>query len=155
MDAMASKRPGEKFYSPDSIVRAFRYCATSKSCYEKMRIDYQIPSTRVLRSLTSKVSKLSDQKFISKIFSNLEENQRSCIILVDEVYVKPSLQFHGGGIFGKAENDPSTLATTMLAIMIKCMNGGPRFIVKIIPVCKLTSKFLYEQVSQIVDMITS
>ena len=102
MDAMASKRPGEKFYSPDSIVRAFRYCATSKSCYEKMRIDYQIPSTRVLRSLTSKVSKLSDQKFISKIFSNLEENQRSCIILVDEVYVKPSLQFHGGGIFGKA-----------------------------------------------------
>ena len=153
MDAMGSKKPGEKFYSPDSIVCAFQYRSVSNSCYEKMRVDYQLPSTRVLRSITSKVDKVSDQNFLLKVFANLEPNQRSCIILVDEVYVKPSLQFHGGSVFGKAENDSSSLATTMLAIMIKCMNGGPNFIIKMIPVSKLTSKFLYKQVSQILEMI--
>ena len=66
--------------------------------------------------------------------------------------MKPSLQFHGGSVFGKAENDSSSLATTMLAIMIKCMNGGPNFIIKMIPVSKVTSKFLYKQVSQILEI---
>ena len=55
----------------------------------------------LLRNLTSKVSKNQDEKFVTGIFSSIEEKQRSCIILVDEVYVKTSLQYHGGHVFGK------------------------------------------------------
>ena len=65
------------------------------------------------------------------------------------------LQYHGGTIFGKAANYPDSLATTVLAIMIKCLFGGPAFLVKMIPVFKLDSKFLYEQVTQIIRLIVS
>ena len=118
-----------------------------------MRKDYKLPSTKTLRNLTSKVSKIQDEKFVTGIFSSIEERQRSCIILVDEVYVKPSLQYHGGHVFGKAENNPDALANTLLSIMVKCMNGGIKFLIKMIPVSKLTSTFLHEQVCAILDIL--
>ena len=122
---------GEKTYSSDTIVQAFRYYSTSKSCYEKFRAAYKLPSVRTLRKLTSKFSKLNEKEFVSNIFSNLDEKRRKFIVLVDEVYVKPSLQYHGGHIFRKAANNPDALANTVLAIMIKCLNGGPHLLVKV------------------------
>ena len=152
---MVTHKPGEKIYNTETIVRAFENYATSRSCYEKLRKDYKLPSTKTLRNLTSKVSKIQDEKFVTGIFSSIEERQRSCIILVDEVYVKPSLQYHGGHVFGKAENNPDVLANTLLSTMVKCMNGGPKFLIKRIPVSKLTSTFLHEQVCAILDILNS
>ena len=129
--------------SGDTIVRAFRHYGTSKLCYEKFRTDDKLQSVRTLRKLTSKVSKLNDKEFVSNIFPNLDEKQRKCIVLVDEVYVKPSLQYHGGHIFGKAANNPDALANTVLAIMIKCLNEGPSFLVKMIPLSKLNETFFF------------
>ena len=43
----------------------------------------------------------------------------------------------------------------MLSIMIKCMFGGPVFIVKMLPVCKLNAAFQYEQVQTIIKGINS
>ena len=51
-------KPGEKIYNTDTIVRAFRYYASSRSWYEKLRKDYKLTSTKTLRNLTSKVSKI-------------------------------------------------------------------------------------------------
>ena len=110
-----------------------------------------MPSVRTLRKLTSKVRKLNDKEFVSNIFSSLDEKQRKCIVLVEKVYVK----YHGGHIYGKAANNPDALAKTVLAIMIKCQNGGPRFLVKMIPVSKLNATFLYDQVCQILEIIKS
>ena len=151
LDVMGAQKCGEKTYSSDTIVRAFRHYATSKSCYEKFRTDYKLPSVRTLRKLTSKVSKLNDKEFVSNIFPNLYEKQRKCIVPVDEVSVKPSLQCHGGHIFGEAANNPD--ANTVLAIMVKCLKRGPRFLVKMIPVSKLHAAFLNDQVCQILEII--
>ena len=150
---MVTHKPGEKIYNTEIIVRTFKYYATSQSWNEKLHKDYKLPSTKTLRNLTSKVSKIQDEKFVTGIFSSTEERQRSCIILVDEVYVKPSLQYHGGHVFGKAENNPDALANTLLSIMVKCMNGGIEFLIKMIPVSKLTSTFLHEQVCAILDIL--
>ena len=38
------------------------------------------------------------------------------------------LQYHGGKIFGKAENDTNLLAETMLGLMISSLHGGPKFL---------------------------
>ena len=66
----------------------------------------KITNYPALRHLTSKVSKIQDEKYVTGIFSSIDERQRSCIILMDEVYVKHSLQYHRGHVFGKAENNP-------------------------------------------------
>ena len=155
LDSMGQHKIGEKVYSNDTIIRAFQYYATSRACYERLRKDYMLPSQRTLRNITSKVGKINEEKFVSNILSKLNDNQRLCNILVDEVYVKPSLQYHGGHLFGRAKNNPDMLASTVLAIMIKCLHGGPNFLLKMIPVAKMTAQFLYEQVTAVIDLISS
>ena len=73
--------------------------------------------------------------------------------MIDEIYVKPSLCYHGGKVFGKAPKNPEELATTVLAIMVKCLFGGPEFILKMIPVYRLTGSFQYNQVMLIIDQL--
>ena len=75
--------------------------------------------------------------------------------MVDEIYVKPSLLFHGGTVFGRAVNDPTSLASSMLGIMINCLMGGPSFLLKMIPVKGMDSEFLFQQVSAAMDLIKS
>jgi hypothetical protein len=38
------------------------------------------------------------------------DGQKNCILLLDEVYVKPMLTYHWGQLFGHAVNDNSSLA---------------------------------------------
>ena len=141
---MSPQKVGQKVYEERTIIRAFEYFAIDRSLHSRLRVDYKLPSVKTRSKLTSKVSNIDDDKFLVNIFSNLPEKQQKCIVLVDEVYVKPLLQYHGVNIFGKAANYPDSLATIDLAIMIKCLFGGPAFLVKMIHVFKLDSKFLYE-----------
>ena len=56
------------------------------------------------------------------------------------------LQYHDKQLFGKSVDNPSLLAQTVLGIMLIYLNGGPNFLTKLIPVSKLTSAFLFEQI---------
>ena len=87
------------------------------------------------------------------MFSKLSDKQKKCIILVDEVYLKVSLQYPGGTIFGGAKDSEEALAKTVLGIMIKCLHGGPKFLIKMIPVAKLNSEFLFQNVRNVVDLV--
>ena len=35
---------------------------------------------------------------------------------------------------------------TVIGIILICLNGGPKFLTKLIPISKLTSAFLFEQI---------
>ena len=137
-----------------SFARAFEYFVVSRALYTSLRDDYQLPSVRTLTKLTSKASKFNDGTFIQRVFEKLDGRQRSCILMMDEVYVKTADNFHGGTIFGQAQNKPDKLAKTSLAVMIKCLFGGPTFIVKMIPVYKLDSNFQFGIVCSIIESIS-
>ena len=113
----------------------------------------KITSCQVLKNLTSQVNNLSYQSYITGVFNKLEDRQKQCIILVDEIYVKRSLLYHGGQLFGKAHNNEDELANAMLEIMIKCQFGGPSFLFKIVPVICMTAEFLYEHVKATLALI--
>jgi len=140
-------------YSLSVIIRAFEYFATSRTLYKKLRDDFKLPSIRTLTRITSRVSKSDDNLFLKQVFDNLSDSQRTCIILHDEVYVKKMLLYHGGAVFGKALDDPDSLAKTVLGVMITCMFGGPKFLVKMLPVNKLNSQFLYGQIQSTVEAV--
>ena len=55
----------------------------------------------------------------------------------------------------KSCNNPESLATTVLGIMVKCLFGGPTILCKMIPVCRLNANFLFEQVTRIIEIINS
>lgn len=151
--AMGPKKVGRPVYSPAFVVRAFQYFATSRSLYQRLRHDFQLPSVQTLTRITSRVSKLSESAFTSAVFSSLEDRQKHCILLQDEVYVKKMMLFHGGYVFGKSVDDPSALAKTVLGIMVSCLFGGPNFLSKILPISRLTSQFLHEQVGLSLEAI--
>ena len=65
------------------------------------------------------------------------------------------LQYHGKQLFGKSVNYQSLLAQIVFGIMLICLNGGPKFLTKLIPISKLTSAFLLEQTELTVQAITS
>ena len=84
--AMSPKVVGIK-YSSDIVIRAFWYYATSRTSYNRLREDFQLPLLATLGRITSKVSKLNEKSFLS-IFNTNNTSQKGCIILHDEVYIK-------------------------------------------------------------------
>ena len=153
LNALGAKKVGHKLYSPAAIVQGFEYFATSRALYSKLVKDFPLPSIRTLTRLTAKVDKIEDISFIKNVLNQLPPEQRCCILLVDEVYIKPSLTYHGGRVFGKAVDHSDKLAKTVCCIMVKCLFGGPEFIVKLLPVSNLTSDFLYSQFQPITNAI--
>ena len=48
------------------------------------------------------------------VFNTVKENQKQCVIMQDEIYVqKKLLLYHGGTLFGRATDDPQSLAKTV------------------------------------------
>ena len=133
-------------YEPDIIVRAFQYFVTSRSLYHQLREEYELPSIKTLTRITSKIAKIGNEDFYANVFSDIDNHQKNCVLLQDEVYIKKMLTYHGGTIFGQSENNES-LAETMLGIMVTCLHGGPKFLSRMIPASKLDSEYLHQQVN--------
>ena len=67
---------GKRMYSQELIVRAFQYFATSRSLYNRLRINNQLPSIKTLTRITSKVSTLNKTYFMRSVFNALKENRK-------------------------------------------------------------------------------
>ena len=124
-------------YSSETTVRAFQYFSLSRACYNRLRQHLELPSVKTLTRLVSITKNTDNKRFFQSVFSSLNEKRKSSVLLVDEVYLKPSLQFHGGNLFGHAVNKPSLLANTILPLMTVCLFGGQEFECKMIPVRQL------------------
>ena len=74
-----------------------------------------------LQSLTM-AKNTDDEDLHARVFGQLEE--KACTIIRDEIYVKASISFTGGVLFGYAVDDPTKKAITLLAIIMKCVFGG-------------------------------
>ena len=56
----------------------------------------ELPSISTLTRLTLSAKSYNDITYYSKIFLNLTDQQKTCILLLDEVYFNSMLQYHGG-----------------------------------------------------------
>ena len=143
---------GEKKYSVEMFIRAFEYFTLTRATYNRLGRDYQLPSISTLTRITTKVK--NNNSYIHKEFSNLtDERQKTCVLLLDEVYAKAILLYHGGVVFGHAVNKPSLLANTVLSFMVVTLFGGPNFLCKMLPVRNLDAKFLFDQTNLILNAI--
>ena len=108
---------GDKKYEAETVVRALVYFATPRALHKRLREDIEIHDITTLIRLTSKVNKIDDTQLLKNVFGKVEERQRTLILLLDEVYVKPSIMYHGGTVLGKAVNKPNELANTVLWVL--------------------------------------
>ena len=84
---MRKANVGEVLYTPDIICRAYEYFAILRSLYDRFCIDYKLPSMRTLTRLTSKISSMDDLNLVNSILMNSDLMKRTCILLINEVYV--------------------------------------------------------------------
>ena len=67
------------------------------------REDSKFPSVRTLTPLLSEVNTIDGRSHVKQNFTNLNNiRQRNCLLSLYEVYVKATLQYHGGIVFGKS-----------------------------------------------------
>ena len=74
-----------------------------------------LPSTNTLRKITRKVNSqtgLSNTEYLRLRQSKLDQIQRHCILIIDEIYVSKRPEYAGGKIYGVTGN--SEIATTLL-----------------------------------------
>ena len=70
---------GGKKYDTNTFVIAFEYFSISRSLYNRLREDYELPSISLLTRITSKLdSSLDDKDYLNSLFSHLDEMQKHC-----------------------------------------------------------------------------
>jgi hypothetical protein len=89
-------KPRQFSFSFEDISNALSFYSKSRTLYEILTQHLVLPSVRHLQRMTSRVNKLEDISYLKIMFNDLEDAQKFCFILIDEVYVKPGLQFSGG-----------------------------------------------------------
>ena len=110
---MGSLSVGKKKHKVETLICASEHFSVSCSTYSRFRKDYGLPSVNTLTRITSKARNAGDDAFLNQIRGSLENLQKNCYLVINEVYVKPVLQYHGGTLYGEACNAEGDFAKTV------------------------------------------
>ena len=128
-----------KKYTKNVLVFAVELLCVSLAAYRLIRNSQVIllPQEKVVRELMNE--SFQDEN-IKTLFEKLSPSQLLVNILFDEVKLKRALRFSNSHIIGLAENDSGELASSALVTELICCHGGPRLVIRIIPVSCLNGK---------------
>ena len=97
---------------------------------------------RLCSTLTTNILNDNDA-FLKKRSNLLQESDRTVIVMMDEIYIKPYLGYKGGNIVGMAENSKN-LATTAHVLMVQRLLSSYKEVVKILPIKNIAAEDLYK-----------
>ena len=138
----------KKAYSTSDYCFAMEHFPTCR--YTQLRRVLVLPSESNMRSV---VSSADTKKILQNTFTRTTAQQKNSFLIIDEVKVRPTVTYSGGFLSGYSTNDPAEKASSILAVMLKCMHGGPSTMVSVIPVHKMTASFQYTVVIKIAKMV--
>jgi hypothetical protein len=139
--------PHGRRYSVNLWYAAVRLFLMGQSNYNSLRDVLTLPHPSQIKDRLSTLSTIGSEShaedLIANYFKTLTEEQRiSCIAMFDEIHIKPSERLRGGHSIGKAADDQTKLARTILAVMVKPLRGGCPFVARLVPLYKLQAPFL-------------
>ncbi|KAF2367903.1 hypothetical protein FHG87_001348 [Trinorchestia longiramus] len=117
-----------------------------KCNYEQLRDFLVLPCKRKLQYITSSIDK--DQVLRETFVKVQTLQQKNVFLLVDEVQIRPTVQFSGGVLSGMAENNRDCKATSMLCVMMKSLHKGPSLMISVeltltVPRCSVFWQMFY------------
>lgn len=142
-----------RLYTSDDFYTAFTFFSKSRVLYSHLRNFLQLPSVSTLRKITSLAKNVDDEVLFSSYFSKQEDRSKWCTLILDEIYIKASITYQGGVLFGYAADHPGERATTLLCIMAKCFFTNKKFLVKVLPCHALNAQFLYQTVTTVISSL--
>ncbi|KAF2350229.1 hypothetical protein FHG87_019016 [Trinorchestia longiramus] len=117
-----------------------------KCNYEQLRDFLVLPCKRKLQDITSSIDK---DQVLRETFDKVRTLQlKNVFLLVDEVQIRPTVQFSGGLLSGMAENNRDCRATSMLCVMMKSLHKGPSLMISVeltltVPRCSIVWQMFY------------
>jgi len=150
---LMNSKPNSRIYSINDLTLAFTWYAKSRALYTLLRDHLQLPSVSTLRRITGISKNVQDSDVFMKFFNSADLRSRGCILISDEIYVKSSITYRGGYLYGDSVDEPGKAATTLLCIMVKCFFGGKTFLAKLVPCHALKADFQYKVVCDVVSQL--
>ena len=118
-----------------------------KCNYEHLREYLVLPSKRNLQQYIT--SSVDMDKILQETFAHvLSPQQKNVFLLVDEVQIPPTVAYSGGVMSGMAANNPDCKATSMISVMMKSLHKGPKVMISLTPVHKLTAPYQFQKVKE-------
>ncbi|KAF2352471.1 hypothetical protein FHG87_016773 [Trinorchestia longiramus] len=100
-----------------------------KCNYEQLRDFLVLPCKRKLQYITSSIDK---DQVLRETFDKVQTlQQKNVFLLVDEVQIRPTVEFSGGVLSGMAKNNRDWTATSMLCVMMKSLHKGPSLMISV------------------------
>lgn len=144
-------------YSPQFLIFSSLLHSISPHAYCFFRSSnyVRLPSPSTLKLLSSKLGanpKFEQNnmlRYISSKFKLLENNDKTVMILMDEIHLKSSLDYKTGDIVGNAF-DGCEAATSACVFMINSFKSSYKDVVHILPCKKLSGEALHDILKQII-----
>ena len=150
---LGNKPRNSEVYTIKDLTLAFSWYVRSRSLYIQLRKHMILPSLTTLRRITRIAKNTADETLYTKMFKNMEERDKACILIVDEVYVKSGITYSGGQVFGLSKDNPKEPAKTLLCVMMKCCHSRKKIIAKMIPCHKLNAQFMHDCVVDVIQLL--
>lgn len=100
------------------------------------------------------IDDVSHLAYLKQKCSLLTEDERLCVLMLDEIYVSPKVSYKGGSLNGFAENDSSDLvkATTVQAFMISSVLSKHKDVAALVPVTNMDATFLHSCTMKVLEL---
>ena len=152
------KPKGGPPYSSDLITFALMQRYTSRQSYSLLREELPLPSFSLLQKLTK--GGIDPIKSLQVLLQE-EKVDSECVLLIDEMYLEKSCQYHGGKFYGKDED--GELYSGIVVFMVVGLRKSIPYVIKTLPEKKISGKWLFlrylmlvlmfEQLSQITTVL--
>lgn len=87
-------------YSHNDLLWAFTWSCQSRAFHWQLREHLMLPSVLTLQKITVVTKNKTDSSFSSSVFKSIEDRSKHYILIVDEIYVKASICYRRGEVFG-------------------------------------------------------
>lgn len=136
-----------RHFSPELTILAYLIHATSASAYDVLleHSTLSLPSVSTLKKITRRLNAtdgLDNSAYLTLRASKLNEQERTVILIIDEIYVAKRVEYSAGQLVGLTPD--GDVASTLLCFAVKSLACKYVDIVAIYPMAKLTAQKLNE-----------
>ncbi|KAJ3652723.1 hypothetical protein Zmor_018661 [Zophobas morio] len=146
-------------YSWETVLFSSLIHSISPHCYKFIQNSGNLilPSSTTIRRVCSKFSgdpqlEQHNAHFLHYIKMKqqfLNENDKIVAILLDEIHIKPYMDYKGGTVVGKSYNS-ADCATTAHVFMLSAIRSSYKDVAHILPACRLTAEVLHGFLQKII-----
>lgn len=141
-------KPKGRSYSAKLICQSLLLRYTSLQAYQILLNIFPMPSPN---NLQRRIAGEMDPMKVVQLLKNSEQISDDVVLMMDEMYLAKSVQYHGGRWYGA--NEKHELFKGIIVMMIQGLKSSLPFVIKVIPEVHLKGDWLCDELSKSISML--